>query len=82
MTKNKIYILHGYFGYWGIKQHVSIPANSYKEATKNLKKKVMKLFKGKGKGRHQEKFYCKVVGYQVIEEVKDYFEFKTPINYK
>jgi len=76
------YEITGYFGYWGMQQTIHLKGNSYAEATTDLKSKVQELFKGRGKGRNQKKFYCKVIGYRVVKEVKPFIEFKTPKNYK
>lgn len=76
------YEITGYFGYWGALSTVHIQANTYKEATKDLKAKVMEMYKPYGKGRNQTKFYCKVTGYRVIKEVKPFIEFKEPKVYK
>jgi len=59
-------------------QTVIIEASSYKEATTNLKDKVKEIYEGLGRGRNQQEFYCKVVGYRVIKEVKPFIEFKKP----
>lgn len=64
-----------------MRQTIQIKANSYKEATKDLKKKVMKMFEGRGKGRQQNKFYCRVIGYSVIREVKPFKKFSQEIYY-
>lgn len=73
----KRFELSGFFGYWGIHQTVEVRANTFKEATKGLKKKLMKSFKPQGKGANQKTFHCTVTGYRVIEEIKPYIRFKT-----
>ena len=71
------YEIEGYFGYWGILSVVYINADSYKEASNNLKNKVMKMFELRGGGGNWRKFHCKVIGYRVTREIKPYIKFKS-----
>ena len=74
--KKKIFEITGFFGWWGRLSTVNIKADTYREAVNGLKKKVMKIYKDRGKGHWQKKFYCKPIGYRVIQELKPYIEFK------
>lgn len=78
LVPKKIFKITGYFGYWGAMGTIQIEARTYKEATTNLKEKVMKVVESHGKGANQRTFYCTVLGYEVITLIKSYKEFKNP----